>query len=159
MSTIYWVGFITNYDKIIDMKIKIKKLSEDAKTPSYAHFDDAGMDLYAVADILIKVGERVQVPTGLAMELPVGYVGLIWDKSGLSHKHGLKTLGGVLDSGYRGEILVGMINLGKEEYRLEKGHKVAQMIIQEKINAEFEEVDELDDSSERGVGGIGSTGK
>jgi dUTP pyrophosphatase len=141
------------------MKIKIKKLNEEAKIPSYAHFDDAGMDLYAVSDVLIKVGERVQVPTGLAMELPVGYVGLIWDKSGLSHKHGLKTLGGVLDSGYRGEILVGMINLGKEEYRLEKGHKVAQLIIQEKITAEFEEVSELDDSSERGTGGIGSSGK
>ncbi len=141
------------------MKIKIKKLSENAKTPSYAHFDDAGMDLFAVSDTLIKAGERVQVPTGLAMELPVGYVGLIWDKSGLSHKHGLKTLGGVIDSGYRGEILVGIINLGKEEYRLEKGHKVAQMIIQEKISVEFEEVSELDDSSERGAGGIGSSGK
>lgn len=141
------------------MKIKIKKLNEDAKIPSYAHFDDAGVDLYSVVDILIKAGERVQVPTGLAMELPVGYVGLIWDKSGLSHKHGLKTLGGVIDSGYRGEILVGMINLGKEEYRLEKGHKVAQFIIQEKITAEFEEVHELDESSERGVGGIGSSGK
>jgi len=141
------------------MKIKIKKLNEDAKIPSYAHFDDAGMDLCASADTLIKVGERVQVPTGLAIELPVGYVGLIWDKSGLSHKHGLKTLGGVIDSGYRGEILVGMINLGKDEYRLEKGHKVAQMIIQEKVSVEFEEVSELDESSERGASGIGSTGK
>ena len=140
------------------MKIKIKKLNEEAKIPSYAHFDDAGMDLYAVEDILIKVGERVQVPTGLAMELPVGCVGLIWDKSGLSHRNGLKTLGGVLDSGYRGEILVGIINLSNEDYMLEKGHKVAQMIIQEKIGVEFEEVEELDES-ERGVGGIGSTGK
>ncbi len=141
------------------MKIKIKKLNEEAKIPSYVHFDDAGMDLYTVADVLIRVGERVQVPTGLAMELPVGYVGLIWDKSGLSHKHGLKTLGGVIDSGYRGEILIGMINLGKEEYRIEKGHKVAQMIIQEKVSVEFEEVAELDESSERGIGGIGSSGK
>ncbi len=140
------------------MKIKIKKLNEGAKIPSCAHFDDAGVDLYAVSDVLIKVGERVQVPTGLAMELPVGHVGLIWDKSGLSHKHGLKTLGGVIDSGYRGEILVGMINLGKEEYRLEKGHKVAQMIIQEKVSVEFEEVSELDES-ERGGGNFGSTGK
>ena len=140
------------------MKIKIKKLSEDAKLPTYAHFDDAGVDLYAVADVNMKPGERVQIPTGLAMELPVGYVGLIWDKSGLSHRQGLKTLGGVLDSGYRGEILIGMINLSDEDYKIEKGHKVAQMIIQEKITAEFEEVDRLDES-ERGAGGIGSTGK
>jgi dUTP pyrophosphatase len=140
------------------MKIKIKKLNEDAKIPSYAHFDDAGMDLYAVVDTLIKVGERVQVPTGIAIEIPAGYVGLIWDKSGLSHKFGLKTLGGVIDSGYRGEILVGIINLGKEDYIFEKGHKVAQMIIQEKVNVEFDEVSELDES-ERGVGNFGSTGK
>ena len=140
------------------MKLKIKKLSAEAKTPTYSHFDDAGMDLYAISDVLIKVGERFQVPTGISMEIPVGYVGLIWDKSGLSHKHGLKTLGGVIDSGYRGEILVGMINLGNEEYKIEKGHKVAQMIIQEKISVEFEEVGELDNSSERGGSNFGSTG-
>jgi dUTP pyrophosphatase len=159
MSNILFGEYSLKYDRILSMKIKIKKLNEDAKIPSYAHFDDAGMDMYAVADTLIKAGDRAQVPTGIAMKIPEGHVGLIWDKSGLSHKYGLKTLGGVIDSGYRGEILVGIINLGKEDYLFEKGHKVAQMIIQEKVSVEFDEVLELDETSERGVGGIGSTGK
>lgn len=140
------------------MKLKIKKLNPEAMLPTYANSDDAGFDLNSIENIEIKVGERVQVPTGIAMEIPEGHVGLIWDKSGLSHKHGLKTLGGVIDSGYRGEIKVGIINLSDEVYTLEKGHKVAQMIIQEKVLMEIEEVEELEES-QRGVGAFGSTGK
>ncbi len=140
------------------MLLKIKKLSKDAILPSYAHEDDAGMDLFSVEDVLILKGQRVQVSTGIATEIPKGHVGLIWDKSGLSHKYGLKTLGGVIDSSYRGEIKVGMINLGDEDYKIEKGHKVAQMIIQEKITMQIMEVDDLEDSA-RGDGAFGSTGK
>jgi len=92
------------------------------------------------------------------MEISDGFVGLIWDKSGLSHKHGLKTLGGVIDAGYRGEIKIGIINLGTKKYILEKGHKVAQMIIQKRELCEIEEVAELSDTV-RGEGGFGSTGK
>ena len=140
------------------MKIKIKKLTEDAKIPSYAHHDDAGFDLFSIKDIIVKKGERIAVPTGIAMEIPEGYVGLIWDKSGLATKHGIKTICGVVDSMYRGEIIIGVINLSKEDYTFEKGHKVAQMIIQKKETVDFEEACDLSDTT-RGCGGFGSTGK
>ena len=140
------------------MKLKIKKLHADAVMPKYATQDDAGMDLFSIEDVVVEPMERKQIGTGIAMEIPEGFVGLVWDKSGLSHKFGLKTMGGVIDSGYRGEIKVGIINLGKEKYVFEKGHKVAQMIIQKKETPEIEEVNELSDS-ERGTGAFGSTGK
>ena len=140
------------------MQFKVKRLSPDAILPKYAHDDDAGMDLFSTEDVLIAKNARVQVPTGITTEIPRGHVGLIWDKSGLSHKHGLKTLGGVIDSSYRGEIKVGMINLGDEDYKIEKGHKIAQMIIQEKITMEIIEVDDLA-SGVRGDDAFGSTGK
>ena len=140
------------------MILKIKKLHIDAVIPKYATKDDAGMDLFSVENIEIEPMARAQISTGIALEIPSGHVGLVWDKSGLSHKFGIKTLGGVIDSGYRGEIKVGVVNLGKEKYIFEKGHKVAQMIIQKKETPELVEVEELE-NSERGVGGFGSTGK
>ena len=140
------------------MKLKIKKLHADAILPKYATKDDAGMDLFAIESVELAPLERGQIGIGIAMEIPEGYVGLVWDKSGLSHKFGIKTLGGVIDSGYRGEIKVGVINLGKEKYIFEKGHKVAQMIIQKKETPEIIETEELADS-ERGHGAFGSTGK
>jgi len=140
------------------MKLKIKKLHEDAIIPKYAHYDDAGFDLFSIKDIPIKKGERITIPTGLVMEIPEGYVGLIWDKSGVSVKAGIKTIAGVVDSTYRGEILVAVINLSDSDYKFEKGHKVAQMIIQKKETVEFEEVNELTETK-RGEGGFGSTGK
>lgn len=140
------------------MKIKIKKLSNDSILPTYANYDDAGMDFYSLEKIEIKPNQRIQVQTGIAMEIPIGHVGLIWDKSGISHNHGLKTLGGVIDSGYRGEIKIGVINLSDKVYVLEKGHKIAQMIIQEKITPELVEVDDLADS-QRGESGFGASGK
>ena len=130
----------------------------DAVLPKFATQDDAGMDLFAIEDVTVEPMERKQIGTGIAMEIPEGHVGLVWDKSGLSHKFGLKTMGGVIDSGYRGEIKVGIINLGTEKYTFEKGHKVAQIIIQKKETPEIEEVTELSDS-ERGTGAFGSTGK
>ena len=141
------------------MKLKIKKLQPEAVLPKYATQDDAGMDLFAIEDVEIMPRERKQIGTGIALEIPAGHVGLIWDKSGLSHKFGIKTLGGVIDSGYRGEIKVGVINLGTEKYIFEKGHKIAQMIIQKKETLEIEEVNELDLNTERGEGAFGSTGK
>lgn len=140
------------------MNIKVKKLHPDAIIPHIAHVGDAGCDLFATESVTLYPGERGQVPTGLALELPLGYVSLIWDKSGISHKGGIKTLGGVIDSGYRGEIMIGVINLGNEAYTFEKGHKVAQMLIQKIETPTFEEVIELSDTS-RGEGGFGSTGK
>ena len=140
------------------MILRIKKLHPDAKIPKYAHHDDAGFDLFTPENFIIKKGERFGVPTGIAMEIPERYVRLIWDKSGVAIKHGMKTLGGVIDSTYRGEVLVGMINLSGSDYVFEKGHKIAQMIIQKKETVEFEEVNELVDTV-RGEGGFGSTGK
>lgn len=140
------------------MILKIKKIHPDAKIPKYAHHDDAGFDLFTPENVIVKKGERFGVPTGIAMEIPEGYVGLIWDKSGIAIKNGMKTLGGVIDSTYRGEVLVGMINLSGNDYVFEKGHKIAQMIIQKKETVEFEECSELADTT-RGCGGFGSTGK
>ena len=140
------------------MKLKIKKLHPDAKIPHYAHNDDAGFDLFAIQDVTLKKGERAMIPTGIAMEIPSEHVGLVWDKSGLAMKHGIKTLGGVVDSQYRGEIIIGVINLSTEDYTFLKGHKVAQMIIQKKEFVDFEEVKELSDTT-RGEGGFGSSGK
>jgi dUTP pyrophosphatase len=140
------------------MKLKIKRLHADAKIPVYSHHDDAGFDLFSIDNITLKKGERAMVPTGIAMEIPEGHVGLVWDKSGLAMKHGIKTIGGVVDSQYRGEIIIGVMNLSKEDYTFEKGHKIAQMIIQKKEFVDFEEVPELSDTT-RGEGGFGSTGK
>jgi len=140
------------------MKLKIKRLDSSVNLPTYAHIGDAAFDLYASRDITLKPGERMSIPTGLSMEIPDGHVGLIWDKSGLSHKHGLKTFGGVIDAGYRGEILVGMMNLGTEAYTFEKNHKLAQMIIQKREKVDIIEVEKLSDT-DRSDRGIGSTGK
>lgn len=140
------------------MELRIKKMHQDAVLPQYAHHDDAGMDLYVTESVTLQPGDRVQVATGIAMEIPEGYVGLIWDKSGLSHKHGMKTVGGVIDAGYRGEIKVGMINLSDESYTFETGHKVAQMLIQKVEQPIIVEVDTLEDSV-RGENAFGSTGK
>lgn len=139
------------------MKIRVKKLHPDAKVLAFAHPGDAGMDLYSVEDMVLAPGERGSVPTGIAIELPDGYVSLVWDKSGPSHKFGVKTLGGVLDSGYRGEYLIGLINLGQEPFEIRKGQKIAQLLIQKVERPEIEETDELGDTS-RGAGGFGSTG-
>ena len=141
------------------MKLKIKKLHPDAVLPKYSIKGDAGMDLFVLENIEILPMQRLQIGTGIAVEIPVGYTGLIWDKSSLSHKFGLKTLGGVVDAGYRGEIKVGIINLGSEKYVFEKGHKIAQMIIQACESPEIIEVNELCCDTERGSGGFGSTGK
>ena len=140
------------------INLKVKYLAKDIPKLAYAKEGDAAFDLFASKDVVIEPMERVQVAVGVAMEIPEGYVGLIWDKSGLSHKFGLKTLGGVIDSGYRGEVMVGIINLSKDSYVIEKGHKVAQMIIQKREHCDIVEVNELSES-ERGAGGFGSTGK
>ncbi|NBD73671.1 dUTP diphosphatase [Patescibacteria group bacterium] len=140
------------------MHLPVTKLDPAATLPTYAHEGDAGADLFALEEVVIAPGERVSVRTGVALAIPPGFVGLIWDKSGLSHKHGLKTFGGVIDSSYRGEVLVGVMNLGSEPYTLAAGHKVAQLLVQEVTSARVVEVDKLDDTT-RGGGGFGSTGK
>ena len=139
------------------MNIQVKKLHPEAKLPNFAHPGDAGMDLYSVVDMVLKPGERASVPTGIAIALPDGYVSLVWDKSGVSHNNGIKTLGGVLDSGYRGEYLIGLINLSQENFEIKVGQKIAQLLIQKVEHPEIEEVEELDETA-RGDGRFGSTG-
>jgi len=140
------------------MKIKVKKIDEKAVIPRYAHPGDAGMDLFASEDTTFAPGEIKAVKSGIAMEIPSGYVGLVWDKSGISIKEGLKVLAGVIDSGYRGEIMIGMANLSNRQYTFLKGHKVAQMLIQKIENPEIVTVDKLNETK-RGEGRMGSTGK
>lgn len=140
------------------MNLSFKKLHPDAKVPLYAHSHDAGFDMYATEDVHFEPGAKMRVPTGIALEIPDGYVGLVWDKSSLSFNHGLKTMGGVIDSGYRGEIIMGLYNFSDTPYTIKKGDKVAQILIQKIEHATFQEVDSLSDTS-RGENGWGSTGK
>ncbi len=140
------------------MKVKIQKLHKDAKIPTYATLGDAGMDLYAIKRYKIKPGQIGLIDTGLAFELPPGTVGLVWDKGGIAMKNGLKTLGGVLDIGYRGEMTVGLVNLTRKTYNIDKGDKIAQMLIQRVEHVDIKEVKKLSQSV-RGVGRFGSSGK
>jgi len=139
------------------MEIKIKKLNPEAKIPQFALKGDVGMDLYSAEEVVIRPGERISCKTGIAMKIPDGYAALIWDKSGPSHKFGIKTLGGVFDSNYTGEYMIGLVNLGKEDYKIEKGQKIAQVLFQKIEIPEILEVDELEKTN-RGTGAFGSTG-
>ena len=139
------------------MKLQVKRLTTTAKMPYFAHPEDAGMDLFADESVTIEPGVRVQVKTGIAAAIPDGYVGLVWDKSGLSHRFGLKTLGGVIDAGYRGEVLVGIVNIGDTAHTFQIGDKIAQMLIQKVEHPILEEVTALDETV-RGEKGFGSTG-
>ena len=139
------------------MKLEIKKVQPDAIMPARAHHDDAGLDLFANETLTLEPGMRRTVKTGIALAIPTGYVGLIWDKSSIPHKWGVKTMGGVIDASYRGEIGVIMVNLSQEPYVIEKGSKISQLLIQKVELPEVCEVSELDDTI-RGEGGFGSTG-
>jgi dUTP pyrophosphatase len=138
------------------VEIKIKKLRSDAKVPSYANPGDAGMDIYSVEDLILPPKHRAKIKTGISIELPKGYVSLVWDKSGVGSK-GIKVLGGVLDSGYRGEYIIMLVNLSSENFEIKKGQKVAQILIQKVESPKIKVVDSLTDS-ERGAGGFGSSG-
>ncbi len=139
------------------MKLKVKKLHEDAKLPTHGHPGDAGMDFYANETVHFTVGMQAQVCTGVAIEIPEGYAGLLWDKSSIACKNGLKVMGGVYDACYRGEIVITLKNLSDKDFVIEKGHKVAQMLIQKFEHCDIVEADELSDTV-RGAGREGSTG-
>ncbi len=139
------------------MTIKIKKIVQHAKAPTYANQNDAGMDFYSSESLQLQPGERKLISTGISMAIPSGYVGLIWDKSGLASKHGLKTMAGVIDAGYRGEVKILVHNLSNMPYQIEQGNKVAQMLIQPVEQKNIIEVENLEDT-ERGEGGFGSSG-
>lgn len=141
------------------LKISIQKTRNDAKIPSYAHKGDAGVDLYSAEDMIIKPMERKHVPTGIKIAIPNGYEAQVRPKSGLAINNGITVLNtpGTIDSGYRGEIMVITINLGSEPFKVEKGKKIAQMVFKKTEEAEFKEVDSLDETT-RNEGGFGSTG-
>ena len=143
------------------MKLNIKKLNENAKIPTYGTEYSAGADLYALADapITIESGETVLVHTGIAMEIPEGYVGLVFARSGLASKKGLAPANkvGVIDADYRGEIMVALHNHSTESRTIESGERVAQIALVPFLAADFQVVDELSDTA-RGAGGFGSTG-
>ncbi len=139
------------------MKIKIKKLKEDAKLPKYGHPGDVGLDLFSMEDVTIAPGEHYRFFHGFALEFPEGYAAIVKDKSSISAS-GLHTMGGVFDAGYRGEYNTHLVNLANKPYNIERGDKVSQLIIYPVAIAELEEVDKLSDSP-RGLGAFGSTGK
>lgn len=144
------------------MKIKIKKLSENAKLPRYGSEFAAGADLYACepTPVVLLSGETKFIHTGIALELPEGYAGLVYARSGLACKQDLAPANkvGVVDCDYRGEVMVALHNHGKEVRTVSGGDRIAQLVVAPVIHADFEEAETLSDTV-RGVGGFGSTGK
>lgn len=144
------------------MNIKVKKLKSGATVPTMGSKFAAGADLYSAedADVVIEPSETKFIGTGLAMEIPEGYVGLVYARSGLACKRGLAPANkvGVVDSDYRGEIKVALHNHGKEAQTVEKGERIAQMVIAPYLSVNYEEADALSET-ERGEGGFGSTGR
>lgn len=139
------------------MQLAVKKVHPEAKIPERAHAHDAGLDLFTLDGATLERHETKVFRTGIAMAIPEGHVGLIWDKSSLAVNHSLTCLGGVIDAGYRGEILLMLANLGTEAYTVTKHQKIAQMLIHKVELPTIEEVADLDDT-ERGKKGFGSTG-
>ncbi len=139
------------------MQLKIKKLHIDAKLPSKGHPGDAGIDFFALEKVIFEPGAQERVHTGISIEIPEGYVGLMWDKSSVSFNQGLKTVGGVIDSGFRGELVMSLYNMTDKEQVIEKGHKINQMIIQKYEDCDIVEVADLSETV-RGEGREGSTG-
>ena len=140
------------------MKLRMKKLHPDARILPKAYAGDAGIDLCAVEAVVIAPHDRARVPTGLAVEIPSGHVGLVWDKSGLAVKQGITVLAGVIDEGYRGELVLCLANVSNEPQTIEKGQKAAQLLIQKVEHVEVEEAQALSES-DRGERGFGSSGK
>ncbi len=141
------------------MQLKVKKLTPDAILPSYAREGDAGLDLFAAKPLVIEPGRSQLVPTGIAIELPPGTEAQVRPRSGLALKHALTVLNtpGTVDEGYRGEVGVILINHGSAPFSIERGMKIAQMVVSPRVQVAVVEVAELSDT-QRGAGGFGSTG-
>ncbi len=143
-----------------EISIGVKQLDPDLPMPAYAHPGDAGADLYAAANVDLPPGSWAKVPTGIAIELPDGYVGLVHPRSGLAARLGVTVLNapGTVDSGYRGEIMVILINHDHDNLvKIARGDRIAQLVVQRVERAHFHRVDVLSDTV-RGAGGHGSTG-
>ena len=137
--------------------IKVKKLRHDAMIPTYGSEEAAGMDLYSLEAVLLGIGEFKKISTGIAVEVPTGWYGEVHPRSGWAVKHGLDKLAGVVDSDYRGELFVVLINNGKAPIAINKHERIAQLVVKPHYPHELEEVTELT-ASRRGVNGFGSSG-
>jgi dUTP pyrophosphatase len=146
----------------VGLPVPVVRLDADLPVPGYAHEGDAGADLVARIEVLLEPnGGRAMVPTGIALALPAGYAGFVQPRSGLALRHGVTCLNtpGLIDSGYRDEIAVLLVNTDPEvPYRVQRGDRIAQLVIQRVETAAFVEAESLADS-ERGLGGFGSTGR
>lgn len=143
-----------------EVSIKIKKIHPDAIMPNYAHEGDSGMDIFSVENLKLNSLQRGVIKTGLSFEIPRGYEIQVRSKSGLSLKNGIVVINspGTIDSGYRGEILVAVFNTSNETYYINKGDKIAQIVLQRVEKIKFEDSEELSITT-RGYGGFGSTDK
>lgn len=140
------------------LNVKVKKLHPAAKLPARGSSLAAGADLCCVEDFILPPGGRKSAPTGLAVEIPPGWYGRVAPRSGLAARHGVDTLAGVVDSDYRGELLVLLINLGDEPVSFNAGDRIAQLIIERAADCDYAWADELNETG-RGGGGFGSTGR
>jgi len=126
--------------------------------PEYSSTGAAGADLRASEAVTIAAGDRAAVPTAIRLQIPPGHVGLVWPRSGLAVRHGIDTLAGVIDSDYRGEVRVVLVNHGDEPFRIERGDRIAQLLVQRVERAAFVAVPSIEET-DRGGGGFGSTGR
>jgi dUTP diphosphatase len=141
-------------------ELPFRKLRPDAKLPAAQHAGDAGLDLCSAVDVVVEPGERVMIPTGVAVAIPDGHAGLVLPRSGLASKHGLTMANspGLIDAGYRGEVICAAVNLDREEaVKILVGDRIAQLVIVELPSVAAIWVEELPEST-RGEGGFGSTG-
>jgi dUTP pyrophosphatase len=142
------------------IELRIKMLDAGLPAPRYQHEGDAGLDLPSRVDVTLQPGERATVPTGIAVAIPRGYAGFVLPRSGLATRHGIALVNspGLIDAGYRGEVAIVMINTDRlEVFHIKRGDRIAQLVIQQVVEATTIEVEELDETA-RGSGGFGSTG-
>ena len=151
---------VLDYALTVNTNLPVLIVAQDGFLPSYAQPGDAGADLRSRVAAVVPARGRVLVPTGVSIALPDGYVGLVHPRSGLAHKHGITVLNtpGTIDAGYRGEIAVNLYNSTEEDFNVEIGDRIAQLVIQQVERAAFVHVEKLPES-DRGEGGHGSTGK
>lgn len=140
------------------MEVKIKLLCPEARVPAYSRPGDAGLDLFSCEDCVLKPGERHLFKLGISMELPVGTVALMWDRSGMAAHHGIHSIAGVIDPTFRGEVCVVLYNTSAESYTIKQGDKIAQMLIQKVEQVVFKKTNTFSET-ERGAGGWSSSGR
>lgn len=142
------------------VRVALKRLDPTLPLPSYARPGDAGLDLHAAAAVTLAPGARTLVPTGFAIAIPPGFAGFVLPRSGLALRHGITVLNapGLIDAGYRGEVKVLLVNLGRSPYRIERGDRIAQLVIAPVVRASIEVVASLTTTT-RGDGGFGHTGR